>query len=92
MSLVVIDKNELEQALKTIIKDVITEHFRVQLKPDDDVKADLIQISDVAKLLNVSLSTVHSYKRQGIFPFYRVGRRIYFKKDEVIEKVKLAKF
>jgi excisionase family DNA binding protein len=92
MSLVVIDKNELEQALKSIIKDAISEHFRLQLKPDDDVKSDLIQISDVAKILNVSLSTVHSYKRQGILPFYRIGRRIYFKKDEVIEKVKKAKF
>jgi excisionase family DNA binding protein len=92
MSLVVIDKNELEQALRNIIKDAISEHFRLQLKPDDNVKNDLLQISDVAEMLNVSLSTVHSYKRQGIFPFYRIGRRIYFKRDEVIEKLKEAKF
>ena len=40
-------------------------------------------IAQLAKFLNCSLVSIHSYKKKGL-PFYRVGRKVLFKKTEVL--------
>ena len=40
-------------------------------------------IDELAKYLGVTKATIHSYKRNYIFPYYQTGRTVYFKKEEV---------
>jgi len=48
-----------------------------------EVVSDQMNISECAKYLNVSESTLHRYKNNRAIPFYKVGRTVYFKRSEV---------
>ena len=85
-----------EEELKKLIRDSVTEALQLHLvnntTPDNkQVKDDLIKLSDVAKMLNVSKVTIHAWKRNGLIPFYRISNKIYFKKDEVVSALIKAK-
>src|SRR6185295_8901181 len=41
-------------------------------------------IAECASFLRCSLVSVHSYKKKGM-PYYRVGRKVLFRKSEVLE-------
>ena len=47
-----------------------------------------ISLDAVAKLLRVSKVTLHSYKKQGKIPFHRIGRRVLFRKNEILDCLK----
>ena len=50
--------------------------------PADD---EMITAKEVAKLLGVSLVSIHTWKKDGKLKFYRYGSRIRFKKSEVLQ-------
>jgi len=41
-------------------------------------------IEQLRKFLNCSKVTLHNYKKRGL-PYYRIGRKVLFKKSEVLE-------
>jgi excisionase family DNA binding protein len=52
-------------------------------EPEFD-KEEHFNIAEVAAFLNCTKMTVHNYKQRGL-PYYRVGRKLLFKKSEVLE-------
>ncbi|MGN7203925.1 helix-turn-helix domain-containing protein [Pedobacter sp. SAFR-022] len=40
-------------------------------------------IPQLAEYLKVNKLTIHRYKKNGVFPFYQVGRTVFFKQSEV---------
>lgn len=46
----------------------------------NDIK---LSIPELAMYLKCSLPTIHKYKKDGVIPFYRLGRKVYFKKSEI---------
>jgi excisionase family DNA binding protein len=52
------------------------------LPPADD---EMLTVKEVAKLLGVSLVSIHAWKKDGKIKFYRYGSRIRFKKSEVLQ-------
>lgn len=44
-------------------------------------------ISELAKFLRCSKVSIHSYKKLGM-PFYKIGRKVLFKKKEVLDFMK----
>lgn len=84
MSIVLLETTELrnliaEELEKALFKRPLTV---ASIKPEEST---LLTIQEASTLLNVSLSTLHSYKKQGKLPFHRIGRRVYFKKTEILE-------
>ena len=58
----------------------------LQLQPTP--KADrLITRDETAKLLGVSLVTLHSWIKSGILTAYRIGNKVRFKENEVYESL-----
>jgi excisionase family DNA binding protein len=47
-------------------------------------------IPGLAKYLECSISTIHNYKKRGIFPYYQTGRTIYFKKSDVDKSLEVS--
>ena len=47
-------------------------------------------IQELGKFLRCSKASIHNYKHLGL-PFYRVGRKILFKKSEVLAFMKTLK-
>ena len=78
------------EEFKFIIKECVEnelDKLSEQLKPKEF--DELISISAMTKMFNISKVTLHKWKKQGVLPFYRLGgRRVYFKKNEVLGRLR----
>lgn len=54
---------------------------------EDSGQPEHFNIAGLASFLNCSKVSVHSYKKMGL-PFYRLGRKVLFKKTEVMDFMK----
>ena len=50
-----------------------------------DNKTVLLTRQEVAKLLNISLPTLHAWSKANILISYRIGNKVRYKEDEVLE-------
>jgi hypothetical protein len=77
--------DDLIDLIKKCISDAIS------LKPkggsNETPSDDLLNIEDIQKIFNVSKVTVHKWKKKGLIPFYKMNRKVYFKKSEVISSM-----
>lgn len=83
MALVVFDIDDLERVIEKLFGKYMQPHLTQQTDSDE-----LLQIQEAAKILEVSISTLHTYKKVGAIPFHRIGRRVYFKKSEILDSLK----
>jgi len=63
--------------LKEIIKDTI--HEEMNLKKEKE----LMTFKETCDLLNISASCLNTWKSLGKIPFKKLGKRIYFSRDEI---------
>ena len=72
-----------QQLTETILKGV--ENQLTELKKDFTPKQpdDFLTRMETAKLLKISLSTVHEWSNTGILKMYKVGNRTYFSRKEI---------
>jgi excisionase family DNA binding protein len=47
----------------------------------------LLTIVQAASLLDVCRQTIHEWKRRGLLPFHKLGKRTYFKKLDLLESL-----
>jgi hypothetical protein len=75
--------------LSEIIKECISGFFAEQHKEyrQEPPADDLLSIEDIQKIFKVSKVTVHKWKKKGLIPFYKMNRKVYFKKSEVINSM-----
>ncbi|MHA1973115.1 MAG: helix-turn-helix domain-containing protein [Candidatus Hodarchaeales archaeon] len=80
-------------ALVEIIRNCVKEEF--EKRPAESIcKEDhekLLSTEEVCKIFNVSTVTLYKWKKKGLIPYYKVGRRVYFKNSEIIESLKTKK-
>ena len=62
-----------------------------QERENEQVPEDLLTIEDIQKVFKVSKVTVHKWKKKGLLPFYKMNRKVYFKKSEVIDAMQHKK-
>lgn len=80
---------ELAQTIKDSVKDVLDQNLTLTSKKEPD--EDLLTIEDVQKIFHVSKVTIHKWKKLGLLPFYKVNRKLYFKKSEVLNSLQEKK-
>lgn len=79
-------------ALIQCIKDAVREEMKIQFSDMNDYsKADmekgnerLLTKKEMADELDISLVSLTDWMKKGIIPYLRLGKRIYFRKSEVI--------
>lgn len=74
---------------KKLVEETINEKmqsFNTQ-KLDETNEVAELNISELTKFLHCSKASVHNYKKLGM-PFYRIGRKILFRKNEVLNFMK----
>ncbi|MBC8319097.1 MAG: helix-turn-helix domain-containing protein [Bacteroidetes bacterium] len=49
----------------------------------------LLTRKEAAQLLNCNLVTFWRYTRDGRFPYYRVGRKMFFKRSEILDAIRV---
>jgi excisionase family DNA binding protein len=72
--------------------DIIKKCIREEMSSSQPQKKDeeLIKIADAVKLLGVSKVTIYKWREKGILPYHRISSRIYFKKHELLEALKMS--
>lgn len=61
-----------------------------QPEPVKESSEDLLTTNQVAEKFNLSLSTIWKYRKDGVFPFYRLGGKVLFDEKEIREAIKKA--
>ena len=81
---ILISLNEAD--LRGIIKEAVLEALNTQnnFNKQEQIAEDLLDIRGIQLLFNVSKVTVHKWKKKGLIPFYKMNRKVYFKRTEVI--------
>ncbi|WP_284463985.1 helix-turn-helix domain-containing protein [Chryseobacterium sp.] len=71
--------------LITEIKKALIPELREQLSKDFQPKepTEYLTRSEVCKLLQIDLSTLHRWRKDGTLTAYGVGNRVYFKRSEI---------
>lgn len=77
---------------KTLINEAITEKESEQNQITEQTKGkeEHYTIRELAAFLHCSKVSIHKYKKLGL-PFYRLGRKILFRKQEVLNFMKKIK-
>jgi len=81
-----ISKEDLQQ----IIRDSVKSELNNSTVPSPIIKEEetLMNTKDVQSLFGVSRITIHKWKKQGLFPYHKINRKLYFKRSEVIASMK----
>jgi excisionase family DNA binding protein len=77
--------DEFKELIQATIKNELKNFSIVpqNIEPDN-----LLNINEAGALLHVSKVTIHKWKRNKLIQAYRIGRKIYFKKEELINAIK----
>jgi hypothetical protein len=76
---------ELTEMFRKCIIDAFPSGNKESLK--EITSEDLLNMEDIQRIFNVSRVTVHKWKKKGLIPFYKMNRKVYFKKSEVIDSM-----
>ena len=80
-----INLNELLEKLEKIEK---LSNSYLKTQPPNEVKPDFISRVEVATLLRITLPTLHEWTKLGWLKSYKIGNRVLYKPNEVMEAVK----
>ena len=80
---------EFTELTKQLVEETLKENEQKKQadKEVEEDKADTFNILELAKFLRCSKVSIHNYKKLGM-PFYRIGRKILFKRNEVLNFMK----
>ncbi len=73
--------------IKKVVEEVLENKLK-NLNPPEKEGLKLLSRKDTAKLLCISLPTLHDWTKTGIVKAHRIGNRILYKLDEVNEALK----
>ena len=77
---------EFMEMLKGMVTKILAE-MQTGIKPPEQEKEETLNISQCASFLKCTKMSIHNYKKKGL-PFYKMGRTILFKKNEVLDFMK----
>lgn len=80
---------EFIELTKKLVEETLKEREQVKKADttENEEKVETFNIGELAKFLRCSKVSIHNYKKLGM-PFYRIGRKILFKKNEVLNFMK----
>ncbi len=78
--IVIIQKSELIELLKEIVKENSKENL-------DSYNEGYLTRKETAKLLKVSLVTLHNWNKSGVLKPHYIGNKVLYKLDEVKQTV-----
>ncbi len=70
--------------LQSLIRDAVRSEFSKKRGKE------ILNANDVCELLDIHISTLNKWKTEGILPYRRLGKRIFFNREEVLSSLKEA--
>jgi hypothetical protein len=82
------DSTEFAKIVKESLREVMKER---ELEGSEVPTEQLLTAKDAAKLLDLTVHTIHNKANKGELPYMRRSKRIYFLRDELIEHLKAGR-
>jgi excisionase family DNA binding protein len=79
--------NMSPEELKELVKECIKESISKQEEPKtgkEKNEEQFLSVKEVQELLKISKVTIHSWKKKGKIKPHSIGRKIFFKKSQII--------
>lgn len=81
---------------KSLIREVLEEFAKEVDKQETNSKKIkqeevLLNPTEVVKMLRISKVTLQKWMKVGKVPYYRLGRKVYFKESELLETINFRK-
>ena len=76
-------KEDLTSLIMECMKKALND-FALENKQQETEKDELLSIEDVQKIFNVSKVTIHKWKKMDLIPYYKMNRKLYFKRSEIL--------
>ena len=78
----------MEELLELIEEKIFNGLQKFNKIPQPIQTEELMSIDETCTFLRVSKVTIHKWKKQKLIVSYRIGRRVYFKKQELIKAMR----
>jgi hypothetical protein len=76
---------EFTSIVQNCVKSELANHTKNDHNPEDD---KLLSIEEVITIFGVSKVTIHKWKKAGLLPYHKLKRKLYFKKNEILNALK----
>ena len=83
-------KEDLEELIMICINKVL-DNYEIKDKRQVQNKEEILTIEDVQELFKVSKVTIHKWKKKGLIPFYKMKKKVYFKRSEIFDDMSKKK-
>ncbi|SIQ67221.1 helix-turn-helix domain-containing protein [Chryseobacterium sp. RU33C] len=80
-----ITKEELMQDFEQVVRKVVNQ---IQVEQTSKDEKQVYTRKETSELLNVSYTTLHNWKVQGILIPTKLGKIVYYSKDKVLSRLK----
>ena len=85
MEYVAIEKSVYEQLLSSIKKAAM--EIRA-IAEECSINSEWVENSELAEILGLSKRQLHGYRERGVLGFSTIGRKIYYRRDDVARLIK----
>jgi excisionase family DNA binding protein len=69
------------------VKEVMQKEI-LSARADEKSEEQVLTRQEAAKLLDCSLTTLCHYQKEGVIPFYKVGKKVLFKRKEILDSIR----
>ncbi|MBL7973743.1 MAG: helix-turn-helix domain-containing protein [Candidatus Kapabacteria bacterium] len=91
MSVVLPSSDEIRaivrEELDSKLSKIIAESAKIQSPQPDNLDDGFLSQSEVSQLLQVSKLTIIKWQKQGLLKVHRIGRRVLYKRSEVLSSL-----
>lgn len=86
----ILESLELSELIEKTLRKVLEEHQA----PDPALRetpAEIISIDQAVELLNLAKPTIYALTSRGEIPFFKTGKKLYFKRSELLAWIEQGK-
>lgn len=85
-------KKELKKEITEVITDFVEEAVNSKIQEQQNLRIEkpdfeFLRREEVANLLKVTKQTIINYTQKGLLISYKVGKRVLYRKDEVLNAI-----
>ncbi len=77
----------LKELLKNALREILFEELKQFFQKDEP----LMKSSQLIRELGISAKTLYNWRRKKLIPYYKISGCLYFKKNEILESIKIRK-
>lgn len=80
----------IEECVKHAVKEAVEEINQLPISSQNVEIEGFLSRMETLKFLKLSSPTLYRYQKSGLLPYHKVGRKIYFKKTDLVEATKVC--